>query len=342
MTESLAETNWVLAGSGKLRTTLFAVSASLSLCCVAVAACITTDEPSRDRPPLPSEPPGSAELLARALDGRQTPEIVLPGYPITPVARCSVEIGPRPATTHQQVLAELVARNGTGWMTTDQSFDPLSGTLRTLMRLGTIGGTSEHTIAASTDEARDLALAFFATNYDLFGLSRTNLDDVTISASPSYPDPAGGGVGYSVDIRPNLTRTPSVTSGTDAWNALFIFGSDGPLRMATINASGLLPDVALCDRPALGPDDPRVRAAVIGYHLSYYALGGELIDAGNVTASDMSAPALITYRAWSTALDRVVLQPAFEVLVSRNGLPWTFIIDAETGERITVIQRFLT
>jgi len=298
--------------------------------CLTVAACVTTESRGFDRdPPSP---------LATALASRRTPEIVLPNRPMTSLGRCAVEIGPRPPETHQRVLAELVARNGTGWETTDRSFDPLSGTLHYLQRTGG-GGTSDRSVPASDDEARTLALAFFVENYDLFGLSASDLVDVRVYVTGDDLNPPGAISGRTVELAIDFTPTESEESTYGFWRATLTFERQGPLRFVDVQSERLLPEVPLCDRPALGPDDDRVRAAVLGYHLSYGGADGVVVDVGDVTADLVTSTTLITHRAWSPEGDRVVVQRAYEILV---GGGWAFIVDAETGERLAVYQLFVT
>ena len=65
------------------------------------------------------------------------------------------------------------------------------------------------------------------------------------------------------------------------------------------------------------------------------------MDAGKVEARDIGSIALTIHRSWREG-DVLVLRLAYAIEVTRSGLPWAFIIDADTAELIEVEQRFAT
>jgi hypothetical protein len=305
-----------------------------------VTACATPapGTPGTSDPHVPSD---ADPLIARALAARQPPVIVLPERPITRVGRCAVELGPRPPGTRDLILAELQARNGAGWRATAWSFDPSSNVLRSILE-PTDGSTSAPLVSRTDHEALALAVDFVVANYDLFGLSASDLAQVNSIVGPEQDN--GTLIARTIKLQgdPAPSAGPAPTLAR-TWGGSVDLGRGGQIRATLLDSKDLLPAVPLCDQPSLTPDDDRVLLPVIGYHLSYSDNVGHPVDVGDVTADDLGSTTLIIHREPNQARNSIILRLSYEIAVHRNGpLRWTFIVDADTGELIAVNQLFQT
>jgi hypothetical protein len=97
-----------------------------------------------------------------------------------------------------------------------------------------------------------------------------------------------------------------------------------------------------CAKPRLAAEDPLLRKHIIGYRLSYGDIWGIPQVAGEVTADDIGSAKLIVHSAWNAAHKTVTLRLAYVIAVRRGRLPWTFVVDTDTGAVIAVNQRFST
>jgi hypothetical protein len=315
------------------------------LCCAACAAdpADPVDPPSEpDRPtvpvvvsratPDPSSPAFRTGVFDAALAARTQPEIVLPARPVTRTGRCAVEIGPRPEASAAQVVAELVARDGAGWDAFADVDRSGGGALRSIRTPDGAGPP----VALDPDAALAAVIPFVVANYDLFGLTRADLVGARVlvgsQTSPGFPYARGFQL---------AGRSPVASTDPPAWTGEVQLGQDGTPWSMRVRSEDLLPDVSLCDGPTVPAGDPRLRAAVVGYHLRGDTAYQGPIDYGVVTARDVGAVSLVERRDPFVVAGTTKLRLAYRVDVQRNGLAWWFYLDPDTAELFVIEQRFL-
>jgi hypothetical protein len=121
-----------------------------------------------------------------------------------------------------------------------------------------------------------------------------------------------------------------------------MFGRDGKIGVVGVAANDVLPTLQACTKPRLAATDAKVTKSVIGHHLSFGDFRGNPQDAGEVIASNIKSTTLIVYREWKPDRITVTVRLAYAISVHRKQLPWTFIVDADTGELVAVKQQFST
>jgi hypothetical protein len=286
-----------------------------------LVAC-TSDPAHVDRPP--------DVLVAETLAAREAPAITLPDRPVTRLGRCAVELGARPNHTVAQVAAAFNARNGNAWDA--GRYDPSSRLLQTIT--STAPTASGEPLADR--EALASAIDFLVTNYDLFGMTRDDLAHITPQLDlPLADQPTRRIILQGDHFFDGPAEDPPATWGMTLW-----IDPAGKVALAAMTSGELLPPLGLCDQPGLQASDPRVVASVIGYHLVFGGIAGMPVDAGEVVAADVQPAKLVTFRQQQD--DKVTVRVAYEIAVMHDSLPWLFIVDAETGALVTVIQQFYT
>ena len=302
----------------------------------AVGACASTEAHGQARAEATKPDPAIARLLA----ARVTPAIVLPDPPPTPLGRCAIAIAPRPPETRDRVLAEFQARNGGGWRAHSLSFSDWGGTLRSILE-PTDGTLSAPLVPLTDEQALSAALAFVVLNYDLFGFTADDIAHSRVIVGPQRDN--GTFIVRSVQLNGEGPQHgyEQFASLTRRWNWEISFGRHGKIRTVAAHAE-LLPPFRLCTKPGLAANDAKVTREAIGYHLQYSDFGGTRRDAGAVTASDIKSISLTVYRGLSKGRDPITLRLAYEIQVTRDGLSWSFIVDADTGALIVVGQMFAT
>jgi hypothetical protein len=317
----------------------------IAICCAPAIACTTGGGEDIPVDPgggedIPVDPGGGEDIpvdpaFAPALAARKTPELVLPARPVTSIGRCAIAIGPRPPVTSDLVRAEFTARNGAGWSIGASSFDPTNMALSNVST-ATVG--SQAPIALTDDEALKLAITFVAENYELFGLSRTDLADVQTYLARRL-DGTLLVQFYAQNPLRGYEQFPTLVQG---WYWGVAIDPSSAIQWVIAATGDLLPTFQLCTTPLIASGDPRLTKDVIGYHLSYSDSAGQFVDAGVVDASDITDLALSIHRTWLDEQHTVTLRLAYAISVTRQHLFWTFFVDADTGDLIEVQQQFAT
>lgn len=278
--------------------------------------------------------------LASAVAARRTPTLAFPDRPVISIGRCAIEIGPRPPETGDRVLAEFLARNA-GWRVSREDLNPALGIVRNALE-STDGSIHEPMVRVTDDEAVQLAFAFLARNFDLFGLSLSDLAHVQVNP------------GGQRDDQTMVTRTVQIDSDVPqpgyeqfvalarTWRAFFLVNRAGKLRAVSVAAQNLLPPIWLCTQPHLTAGDAKLSEHVIGTRLSYSNFGGQPIDAGQVEASDIQSTTLTVHREYDKDRSTTSLRLAYLVVVGRGSLSWSFVIDADTGDRLALYPNFVS
>jgi hypothetical protein len=234
------------------------------------------------------------------------------------------------------ILAAFAARNGPGWRISDLDFDGSSRVLRRVLEPtdGPRGPLMSHT----EDEALELTLAFVVANYDLFGLSTGDLAHVTAIVGNESDDDSA--IARQIEVRGDHGHAERGDGAASAWTMEVSLGRMGQIRAVSQRDEDPLPAVQQCSEPGLAPQDPRVLQFVLGHHLSHGDLEGHTVEDGEVTMADIEAPTLVTTRLEHPEGTSTVLRLTYEMVV-RHGLPWSFVVDADTGELVAVNPLFV-
>jgi hypothetical protein len=305
-----------------------------------IAVCVAAATACAHHKPAGGDDDGDvAPAFAAALAARQTPVFGLPERPVTSIGRCAIEIGPRPTETRDQVRAEFLSRTRLSWAIDPSSFDRV-----TMVLINVIAAARDiqPTISLGDDEAVARAIDFAVANYELFGLSRADFARVAID--PGREQDNGTSIARTVDLQGDnpLPGYPQFSTLAQRWRWRVSFNRQGAIQLASATTGDLLPRFELCTDPRIAAGDTRLTRGVIGYRLSYADIAGRPIDAGQVEARDIGTTALIVHRAWDDERNTVVLRLAYSIAVTRSGLPWAFIVDADTAELLDVEQQFAT
>ncbi len=183
-----------------------------------------------------------------------------------------------------------------------------------------------------------MALDLVRKNADLFGLSASDLASLSVRARQR---PAWTLLQWQAEISGELPRAGYEEFASVAKNVrLFVaIQRDGVVR-AVSNPSELLPAFQLCTDPLLTADDPKIRAGVLGKELTYSDVGGQPRSAGKVAPGDIRSTTLTIWVDRKEASATLYL--AYELRIEKNGLPWLFFVDADTGKLIAQVQGFDT
>jgi hypothetical protein len=306
------------------------------VCLAAVAACAHEAPVGGD-----DDDGGDGDVdpaFAVALAARQTPVFALPERPVTSIGRCAIEIAPRPAETRELVSAEFRRRTGLSWSLDTSSFDPVTMVLRNVRALAR---EVKPPVSLSNDEAVARTIDFVIANYELFGLSNTDFARVVIN--PGREDVNGTRIVRTVGLDGNspLPGYEDLPALAQRWQWRVSFNRQGDIEVASATTGDLLPRLELCTDARIPAGDARLTRGVIGYQLIYADAAGQPVDVGKVEARDIGSIALTFHRSWREE-NTLVLRLAYAIEVTRSGLPWVFIIDADTAELIEVEQRFAT
>jgi hypothetical protein len=298
-------------------------------------------DPKTDPPPVanatsdasvPVAPAGDP-VLAKALAERTAPAFAMPAHKTSPIGTCGVQIERRPAAESEPLLVEFRARNP-GW--TDLEYVPSvhewNGFLTHQMRK-----VPDDAPAVTLDAPGAIAVAaeFLARNHELFGL---DAGDVRASnVTDTQNDPTSLAV-WEVEIegerpRPGFERFADVKR---QWRVSIGIGDDGKANFLTAQSMSL-PDFTMCTDATISADD--AKKAIIGYEPTFSDISGEPQKAGKVTAGDIkSVEPAIDYDGGPN--DSRILRRAYRIEM-QDGM-WTYLVDAETGKILDVIQNFDT
>lgn len=278
--------------------------------------------------------------LASAVAARRTPTLAFPDRPVHSIGRCAVEIGPRPPETKDRVLAEFRARND-GWRVGPDDLNPALGIVRDALE-PTDGGITEPFAPVTDDEAVQLVFDFLAKNFDLFGLSRSDLAHVQVNPGRQQDDKTM--VLRTVQIDSDIPQPgyEQFASLARTWRARFSLNRAGKLRAVSVAAQDLLPRIRLCTQPRLTAGDARLTEHVIGTRLSYSTITGQRVDAGQVEARDIQSTKLTVHRDYDKDRSTTSLRLAYVIVVGRGGMSWSFVIDADTGDQLALHPNFIS
>lgn len=278
--------------------------------------------------------------LASAVAARRTPTLDFPDRPVNSIGRCAIEIGPRPPETGERVRAEFLARNG-GWRVGPEDLNPALGIVRHALE-PTDGSIHEPIAPVTDDEAVQLAFDFLARNFDLFGLSLSDLAHVQVNPGRQQDDKTMVMRRVQIDSDIPQPGYEQFASLARTWRASFALNRAGKLRAVHVAAQDLLPPIRLCTEPQLTAGDARLTEHVIGTRLSYSTIAGQRVDAGQVEASDIQSTKLTVHRAYDKDRSTTSLRLAYLVVVGRSGLSWSFVIDADTGNQLALYPNFVS
>jgi hypothetical protein len=305
----------------------------IGVCLAVVAAC------AHQAPVGDDDDDGEGKVdpvFAAALAARQTPVFALPERPVTSIGRCAIEIGPRPAETRELVRAEFLRRTGPNWYIDGSSFDSVT---KVLLQVRALVRDVKPLVSLSDDEAVARSIDFVVANYELFGLSKTDLARVAID--PGRENENGTRTVALQGDNP-LPGYEDFSTLAQRWLWRIFFNRQGGIELVVATTGDLLPTFDLCTDARIPGGDARLTRGVIGYRLIYSDIAGHPVDAGQVETRDIGSIALTVHRSWDSERDTVVLRLAYSVEVTRSGLPWAFIVDADTAELIDVEQGFAT
>ncbi len=232
------------------------------------------------------------------------------------------------------MLAEFLARNGGGWRIVPEDLNPVLGTVRHVLE-SAHKDIHEPIVPATDDEAVNLAFDFLARNFDLFGLSLTDLAHVQVNPGRQHDDQSM--VTRTVQIKSDVPQRGYEQFGSIArrWHASFALNRSGKLRGVDVAAQHLLPPIQMCAQPRLRAEDTKVTEHVIGTRLSYWEN-----DYGQVEASDIQSTTLTVHRDDIEDRQTTTLRLAYLVVVDRNRSSWSFVIDADSGDRLALYPNF--
>jgi hypothetical protein len=258
-----------------------------------------------------------------------------PEPPKGPCARRGpVELRAALPEKRSEVANRFQQQNGSEWRV---DLEPLGMYVRGATRAVDANAVGPAAVV-SADQAKEMALDFVRKNADLFGLSAPEL--AALSVRPN-PGPPGTLLQWDVELSGKVPRAGYERFASVGKNVrLFVsIQRDGVLRVVS-NPSEYLPPFELCTSPLLGPEDSKVRAAVLGKELGYADVGGGPQSAGKVDEADIRSASL------TILVDRkegfITLYLAYELRVQKAGLSWSFFVDADTGKLIAEKQGFAT
>jgi hypothetical protein len=240
--------------------------------------------------------------------------------------RGPVEVPAKPID-ERRLGEEFRRRNGAAWSVT---VDSLGWSATRAADAGSMSPPPRIDEASAQAEA----LAFVKKNADLLDLSPAELHALAIQFDPYLRrvDLSARGIpraGY--EAFPSVAKRFLIHVGIQA---------DGHVGSLWSRWQDV-PPFKLCTEPLLTPTNPRLHAEVLGHALSYYDFGGNLRSAGTVEAGDIRSTSLdIFSRRSSNNMVRLTL--VYAVHVERQGLPWIFFVDADTGHLLEVVQDFET
>lgn len=258
--------------------------------------------------------------------------LVAPSHVVAPMPPESCDRGPirfaeASAEDRAKLQAEFQRRNGV--LARDLTLDALG---RYVVLAFGFGGASASGHVATDDEKEANARAFLVRNADLLGVAPGDIAEMTL-----HPWSRSGAIqhltfrssaplpGYeSFELRRDLRLGVGVDSS-------------GEIR-STNNGSMLLPAFNLCKEPLLRSDDPRVRGAVVGKSTFFHTIASKRVDVGPATEADLGEPKLTVLIRPSEHETVVFLAYAMAFF----GRGFTALVDANTGEFLTIHQNFVT
>ncbi|WP_437909929.1 hypothetical protein WME95_19860 [Sorangium sp. So ce327] len=245
--------------------------------------------------------------------------------------RGPVEIPAAPAEERRRLIEEFQRRNGAEWAV------ELSRLGRTVSSASRSVDAEQPAVRMDETEARTLAIALVKRNADLFGLSSAEVDALTVTVT-------GEPEARRVELSGTIPRAGYEAFDSVAKSVFTIvaFSNDGRARFVGGRPQEV-PPFELCTTPLLAPTDPRIHAQVIGRTLSFYDFGGLSHSAGEVEVGDIRSTSLTIFVHYPQgAGDPMRLVLAYAVHVEKGRLPWTFIVDADTGRLLETQQDFDT
>jgi hypothetical protein len=121
-----------------------------------------------------------------------------------------------------------------------------------------------------------------------------------------------------------------------AWRAFVSIGPDGTPR--GIDAQTFtLPPFEVCTDATITPE--AAKKAVIGHTPKFSNFGGETVDGETVTADSVASVQPVMH-VWGGDANSRIVRIAY-LIETRSGM-WSYVVDAETGEILQVLQNFDT
>ena len=248
-----------------------------------------------------------------------------------------------PLPERRALVERFRARNGAwtvtlGAGTAPDDVDPIRGVVRRATRDAAPEGASAR--APTEESAIAETAAFLAKNAELLGFSANDVPALDLVAGPAKTTVYGTWVVHARGLSPmrGYEGFEAVTSRIDV---LAYLGDDGGVR-TFVNLSHVHPRLSIDTKPLLGPDDKRLLQNVVGRPLFVVvddpdrpnARVRELrrIPLGVVEEAEVRTPRLTVDVSPGPRFAYVSYALAYAIDVVKDGHPFRFVVDADTGQ----------
>jgi hypothetical protein len=253
------------------------------------------------------------------------------------MGRCVARIEPAAADIQAALVQTFVEQNGPDWGYA--SIDPFTREVSTATR-GSLVYSPDDPVQVAEEEAIRMARDFAARNADFLGITPGDVDDLTAYAQYNA---AAGPLQWSVSLTgriPILGHEALLPEGRRGRINLSI-AKDGGLYQL-INRSEQIPAFDICTEPQLAAGDPRLVQEVLGRTLQYFDFSGEPIQTVPIAEEHIVATTLTVHIVRDAEEREVLIGLVYRLDVRVDGLPWTMLVDPDTGALIDIQKLFTT
>jgi hypothetical protein len=262
-----------------------------------------------------------------------------------------------PVAERAALVARFKERNGAAWEITlgaggaPDDVDAIRGVVRRATKRGApVGeraepgepdeGVAAPSARAGRERATDEAIAFVTKNADFFGMSPRDVAALDVEAGAAKTAMYGAWV---VHLRgripmPGYEGFEAVGSTID----VLVYAAEGGAPRHFVNLSRVHPRLVLDTTALLGPDDKRVLRNVVGREVFVVfddpsRPGARLRELrrrslGRVEDGDVRSVRLTVHVSPGPRGSYVSYWLSYSVVVLREGQPFRFVVDADTGD----------